>query len=240
MTHTTALARQQRYLRASQCEILDLISTHPRSARTLSNILFRTEDDMRHSLRVLQDKGLAWPSGNLVRENHRGPLAYMWSGTPPLRTYTRLHMITQPRLVSISRDLLLWLRDRQVFLTACQEHGLAGGDAPSLFIAPMDRALSLDLVQIPATPEGYTTAIRERTEWVVLPDNVSLDVGDRVTLRETRDSPVQEISVGDDMLGKMLVGVNSRTAAEKLVQTTKGGELLSYRASHTFRRGEHS
>lgn len=227
------------HLRDSQCEILELISTHPRSARTLANILFRTEDDMRHSLRALQDKGQAWPSGNLVRENHRGPLAYMWSGNPPPHIPKRLHMITQPRLVSISRDLLLWLRDRQVFLTACQEQGLEGGGSPVLFLAPMDRGLPLEMVQIPASWHAYTEAIRARTDWVVIPDSVKLDVGDRVTLRETRDSTVKEISVGDDMLGKMLVGVSSRAAAEKLVQTTQGGELLAYRANHAFRR-EHS
>ena len=147
-------------------------------------------------------------------------------------------MLTQPRLLSVSRDLLLWLRDRQVFLTACQEQGLSDASSPALFLAPTDQTLSLELVQIPSSPDEYVAAIRSRTDWVVIPDSAQMDVGDRVTLRETRDAAVQEISVGDDLLGKMLVGATSRDAAQKLVRSEQGGELLAYRANHTFRRGQ--
>lgn len=225
-----------KYLKQSQFAVMELIHAHPRSAHELEQILGRSEVHLRRSLRDLKDYGLAWHSGNVERTHAHGSYAYKWSGSPPPITFKRKIMITHPRLVSISRDLLVWLRERGVYVTA-SSNGLTSDDATlKLFLAANNSDGSVTCpVEIPSTPDGYDAVIRGRSEWVLLPDIAQLLAGDKVIILEHRDALRQELVAGEGIAGKVLLGTTTRQLQERLIDMRRGGEVLAYRAKHLLR-----
>lgn len=223
-----------RKLRASLCEILDLVSAHPRSPRELAEILHRSPHCVRTSLQLLKDRGLAWPSGNLALKLRVGQFAYKWTGVPAPRPYERTVMINQSHLVNLSRDLLVWLRERRVYITSVHEEGLAPSEVPPLFLVSQGAGVTTP-VQIPSDPEKYASEILGRSEWVLQTDTTAVREGDRVVILIREGNTREEVIAGEGVLGTMLVGETTRTLSSTLLTRRGGGEVLVYRAKHVLR-----